>query len=346
MRSTLAVRVAAVLAMFFSLTGIGALAPAAACACGGVALPRDANTVASVHNEVALVDWDGRRETIVMQLALQSGTDNAALIVPTPAPAQVSAGTAATFAELKRLTAPAVHTERRWFWSADEGAMAGAPGGPTVLGQVQLGPLEATTLTGGELDGVRNWLRDNGYVLRPEVVATLEPYLRAGWSFVAMRLTSSKPLAGALDPVRLSFDSDRLVYPMRMSSAATAAQYVRLYVLSDHRVRRDDPDAGNQVVAVDFAGRIGAATDPDLAGPAAAGRDYLTELSIAIHQPSGITSDFGFAAAPSDTTYRQVIRRREDVALFGVPAGPPLLVGALLVLAVGIGVVVRRVRGA
>ncbi|MEV0763914.1 DUF2330 domain-containing protein [Nocardia sp. NPDC050435] len=346
MRSTLAARVAAAAAICLSLTGIGAAGPATACACGGVALPVNAAATASVDHEVALLHWDGRLETIVMQLALRTGTEDAALIVPTPAPAQVSAGSAGTFAELDELTAPEVVTERRWFASSGEGATAGAPGAPTVVDQVRLGPLEATTLTGGELDGIRNWLRDNGYALRPEVIATLEPYLREGWSFVALRLTGAAPLTGPLDPIRLSFAADRLVYPMRMSSAAGTAQYVRLYVLGEHRVVRADPDAAGQVVSVAFAGRIFGARDPDLARLSANGHDYLTELSVAIRTPSAITSDFTFTAAPADTAFREQVRRREDVLLFGSPAGPQLVVGALLlVVALVLAVpLVRRVR--
>ncbi|MEV0298865.1 DUF2330 domain-containing protein [Nocardia sp. NPDC050710] len=344
MRTTLAVRLMAAAAMLAAAAGIGTPAPAVACACGGVVSP---GNTASVSDEMALAAWDGRRETILMRLALQSGPDKAALVVPTPKPAQVSAGAVATFTELARLTAPEIVTERRWFSRPDDRDTAGgaAPGGgPTVLGQVRLGPLEATTLAGGDLDGLRNWLSTNGYDMRPEVTGTLEPYLREGWSFVAIRLTGSQPLIGALDPIKLTFDSDRFVYPMRMSGAAQHAQSVRLYLLGDHRLQRTDGDAGKQYTSVEFAGRIGDITDPDLRALTTDGHDYLTELAIAIHQPATITTDFTFAAADTDTAHRERITYTEYVELFGFPAGTVILGTATLAAAVVLVAVIRVVR--
>ncbi|MFF2552956.1 DUF2330 domain-containing protein [Nocardia sp. NPDC058058] len=326
-----AARLLAVVATVAGAGGMGLAAPASACACGGIATP--GGVTARVNGETALLGWDGQRETIIMRLGLQSGGDKAALIVPTPAPATVSAGDAGTFSELARLTAPEYVTDRDWF-KADSGrdgaVSASAPtgGAPTVLDRVQLGPVEATTLTGGDITGIQQWLGDNGYEMKPEVIATMRPYLDEHWSFVAMRLTSSVPLAGNLDPVRLNFAAAHPVYPMRMSSAATTHQLVHLYVLGPHRVQRTDPDAESQAVAVDFAGRISDPRDADLRQLSAAGHDYLTELSVNITDPARIAHDFTFADAPADRDYRQVIHRSEAVDFLGVPAGFALIAAA------------------
>lgn len=321
--------------------GSAAVTPATACACGGVV---SGGNSARVDNETAVLGWDGTRETVLMRLGMRFDGADAALIVPTPTPATVSAGTAASFSELSRLTAPEVVTEHRWFGSDYSfGDTSGsAPGsGPEVLGQVQLGPLEATTLRGGDLTGVREWLDANGYQLRPEVSATLDPYLREGWSFVAMRLTSAKPLSGALDPVRLTFDSDRLVYPMRMSAAATGHQSVHLYVFSDHRVTRTDADTATQSTTTEFASPIAELTDPDLKA-LAEGKNYLTELDVAIPRPATITTDFAFGPAATDETVRDQVVRREYVEILGFPAGYVLIVAGLAVIGVLAGVAFRR----
>ncbi|MFE6924100.1 DUF2330 domain-containing protein [Nocardia sp. NPDC057663] len=320
--------------------GSAAVTPATACACGGVV---SGGNSARVDSETAVLGWDGTRETVLMRLGMQFDGADAALIVPTPTPATVSAGSSTSFSELSRLTAPEVVKEYHWFGSDYDGATSGAgPGsGPDVLGQVQLGPLEATTLRGGDLTGVREWLDANGYQLRPEVSATLDPYLREGWSFVAMRLTSAKPLSGELDPVRLTFDSDRLVYPMRMSAAATRPQSVHLYVFSDHRVARIDADTATQSTITEFASPISELTDPDLKA-LAAGKNYLTELSVSIPQPSTITSDFTLAAASKDDTVRDRVVSREYVEILGFPAGYVLIIAGLSVIGVIAGAVLRR----
>ncbi|GAA2776409.1 DUF2330 domain-containing protein [Mycolicibacterium pallens] len=250
---------AAVLAAGMLVGGPGTTA--GTCACGGIVSP---DLDARVTGEQSLVALDGNAETIVMRLDLHSVADNAALIVPTPTPATASQAEPGLFRELERLTAPRIEHGGTGHSGLEEaGAVPG--GGPTVVAQVQLGPLEATTLTGGDLTGVRHWLDSNGYTMRPEVTAALDPYLKQGWSFVAMRLTGGAPLSGQLDPVRLDFTSDRQVYPMRMSAVAKDTQRVTIYTLGQHRMQRTDADASRQDVTVDYAGSIeGRTTDQSL----------------------------------------------------------------------------------
>ena len=309
-------------------------APASACACGGFVT---SDTNAATGDELALIHWDGRAETLTMQLGLTSNAEDAALVVPTPTPAVAASANPALFEELRAMTAPRV--EHTWQWWPDAGAgedtagARGGPGAPTALAQVQLGPIEAITLTGGDLDGLTAWLTAHGYVMRSEMLASLAPYVREGWSFVAMRLTSPQPLDGALDPVKLTFDAERLVYPMRMSAAARDAERVRLYAVADHRLQRTDPDAAGQYTDYPFAGWVRTAADADLV-EMIGDNAFLTEMSVSIPDPSRITSDFTFERAPRDTEYRSVIYESTDVSGYVVMAAIALLMVAIVVVAV------------
>lgn len=342
-------RLLTVLGIAAGAGGIGLAAPASACACGGAAWPTA--TSGQVADETALVAWDGQRETIDMRLGLRSSGPGAALLVPTPTPATVTLGNPGTFTELEQLTAPTVVTERKWFgdfrlgWgsAAPDGAGA-APGGgaPTVLDRVQLGPVEATTFTGGDLTGIREWLSHNGYEMREEVLATMPAYLDEGWSFVALRLTTSAALNGALDPVRLSFAADRLVYPMRMSRAATHEQTVRLYVLGPHEIQREDHAITGQSTSYFFAGRV-EAHDPDLKQLSSSGNDYLTGIFVTVWQPAALSSDFLLVRSPADVPFREEQHRVEYVRFLGIPAGFAILLTALLFgPALGVLVIVTR----
>ncbi len=305
-----------------------------ACACGAFVAPRGER--ATMNHEVALMHWDGTTETILMQLALDASTSNVALVVPTPAPATVTAGDKATFVELDSLTAPQVQQRKHWklgMLSAASAHQAARAGAPTVINQVQLGPLQATTLAGGDLAGLQKWLADNGYSIRPEITDALGPYVKDGWSFVAMRLTSSDPIVGGLNPVQMTFPSSRLVYPMRLSVAAPSPQEVTVYTLSDHRQQRTDADAAGQAAqtnTVEFAGNVSTAVhDPLLRELTGNHGGYLTKILVNIPKPSQISSDFAFGNAPNDDAYRQVVYQDHDVV---IPI--ELLVFAVLVLVV------------
>jgi hypothetical protein len=260
----------------------------------------------------------------------------------------VTASSANLFDNLAALSAPRVETRRHWTFGGPlmEGAAPRAAAPPSVVEQVQLGPLEATTLTGGDVSGVQDWLSSHGYKMRPEVVAQLDPYLKQGWAFVAMRLTSTDDLNGPVDPVRLVFTSDRLVYPMRMSAAAKTPQRVVVYTLGQHRMQRTDSDAGRQSVSVDYAGSIAdRINDVELTALARDGGTFLTKVSVQINDPGAIASDFEFGQAPNDDPFQQVEYRDKDVDLMPfvlLGGGLLLVVVVVIVLVVVIVVVMRR----
>ncbi|OBA58694.1 hypothetical protein A5647_19730 [Mycobacterium sp. 1100029.7] len=331
-----------------TLVNVAVAVPGYACACGAVVPPVGGQ--AAMNHEVALVHWNGSSETIVMQLALNADTNNVALVVPTPTPATVTEGDQETFTELNTLTAPRVQQRRHWVLDSTGSAgraplEAAAPRGPTVVNQVHLGPLEATTLAGGDLSGLRKWLDDNGYAIRPAVSDALGPYLRDGWSFVAIRLTSSDPIVGGLKPVRMTFPSSQFVYPMRLSVAAQGPQQVTLFTLSDHRQQRTDSDASAQAgqsVQVQFAGTISAGVhDPLLRELSSDHGGYLTKMQMNIPKPERITSDFTFGNAATDESYRQVIYADRDVV---IPIELIVLAGLVLTVVAVIAVLVLRRR--
>ncbi|MDT5350237.1 MAG: hypothetical protein QOH91_3524 [Mycobacterium sp.] len=340
--------VVAVVLVWVTMVTMALAAPSHACACGAVVAPPDAQ--ATLNHEVALVHWDGSIENIVMQLALNTSTDNVALVVPTPTPATVTVADNATFGELDSLTAPEIKKRRHWtvgsIFEASADRAAAPTGAPSVVNQVQLGPLEATTLAGGDLAGLQKWLADNGYAIRPAVSAALDPYVRDGWSFVAMRLTSTTPIVGGLKPVRMSFQSSRMVYPMRLSVAASGAQQVTIFTLSDHRQRRTDADASDRSTQVQFAGNVSSAVrDPLLRELAGNHGAYLTKMQVDLPKPSQITSDFAFGNAPNDDPYRQVVYVDRDVAIpIELILLAALIFGVVITVGVVISVVLRRRR--
>ena len=340
----------ALVAVLASVLLLGSSNVATACACGGL-LSSDPSL--RVADEVALVTGDGSTETVVMRLNLTTTADNAALVAPTPAPATVTAAPADLFDDLAGLGA-----ENRDGPALDDrlGTLVGVGGhdgrcdggGPTVLRQVQLGPLEATTLSGGDLAGVQKWLQDNGYQLRPEISDGLEPYLREGWSVVAMRLNTGTPvesLNGPLAPVTLNFAADELMYPMRMSAQAKSPQTVVTYTLgvapdAAHRPGLRRPRPSRSTTPAPIAGRTDNATLTRLAGEPGSG-DYLTKMTTTIIDPAAITSDFRFAPAPTDEPLQRVSYRYEytDVTLLLLGGAVVLFMAAVVVI-----VLIRRAR--
>jgi hypothetical protein len=315
---------------------VAPVVPAAACACGGVA-PTPGSDVA-VGEEHAIVSWQDGVEQIDLLLAVLSTDSEAGLVFPTPSPATVSLGDREDFAAIDRVTTPERVEEYDW-WTLrgiGDGATAGAP--PEVLDVVQLGPIEATTLAASDTAGLQTWLADNDYALSPAVTDLLGGYVDRGWFFVALKLTGDAPLDGGLDPLRFTFASDTLVYPLEMSRAATSPQTVRLFVFADHRQRVIFTGAGTPPAS--FTSWAAPVTGTEVAGFG----DFLTVHELYFSEPeSQILGDLEFVDTLTDDTTGTEYTVVVPVGLLGIPLGWLLtgfavagaLVALLVVTAVG-----------
>jgi hypothetical protein len=320
------------------LAGALVLAPfasASACACGGAA-PSPGSEVA-VGEERAIVSWNDGVEQIDMLLDMQSTDSETGLVFPTPSPATVSLGDREDFEAIGRVTTPTRVEEYDW-WSAPGNVGDGAAGGaPDVLATVQLGPIEAVTLAASDTLGLQIWLDDNGFALAPAVSDLLAGYVDRGWYFVALRLTGDAPLDGGLDPLRFTFESETLVYPLELSRAATSPQTVRLFVFDDHRQRVTFAGAGEP--AASFTSWAAPVTDTEVAGFG----DYLTVFELYFSEPgTQILGDLEFSPALSDETTGTEYRVTVPVALGPVPVGW-LIVGFAFLGAIGAILVVMAV---
>lgn len=312
--------------------------PLYACGCG-VYLPRESDS-GGVLQERAIIRWDGQTEEIWMELDVVGQASEAAWILPAPARAEVKLGDPELFHLLYEWTRPLVEERRRFvmpgFGEATEGAMVGARP-VTVLERLNLGPFDVSNLAASDAGALADWLAENGYTFPPNLADVLQPYVEAGWYYVAVRLQTAgaeKPLEGALNPLWVTFPTDQLIYPMRATALAPNSLPVTLYVLTDHRVQKIGLFGSTHI---SFAGWLDPADLP-AASPLHAVVDrrlFLTKFEDIVN-PEQVDDDFVFIFAPHDTLYRDVIvRYRDDYTLFyALACGGPVFFGLLLVAGV------------
>ncbi|MFF3952143.1 DUF2330 domain-containing protein [Streptomyces sp. NPDC001890] len=336
------------------------ISPAYACGCGAMVPSKESQV--SVDEETSVVDWDGRTEQIVMRLTVRGNAPEAAWIMPVPHRASVELGDPALFSELYLLSAPERVT-RHYFWprsrdwplggSGGVGDSAAAPsaGARTVdvVGRQLLGPFDVARLAATDPEALQKWLEDNGFDLPDRLATALKPYVEQKWEYVAIRLAPRDdgiPLGGPLQPLRLTFASDRLVYPMRLSKLASTPQRLGLYVLADHRMEPSGP-IGGDAPQVTYAGRIdprSSSEDTDSVEKLT-GADpvFLTAIKQSFPHPERIDGDHRLRAADADTPYRMTVYRDRLLTVGDIPVWVLSLL-AVVLLAVAAVLLKRRAR--
>lgn len=276
---------------------LAALAPAAALACG---MPLEAR----ITFEQALLIVDGPRQQMITSVRLSEASPDAAVLFPVPGTPTVDqpAGGAALFGYLTEATKPLVRVERQMRWGfppRDDGATGGAPAGVSVLGEELLGGYQVARLAADDVGALQAWLDTNGYSVPAAARPILAAYVADGWSFVAVKLADAAP-DGALDPLRISYESPELRYPMRLGALSDQPVGVSLFVLAANRM-------GSERMETAFAGPAAAldpAPDPAIAALLGSA-PYLTHLRASALAPASLTDDFLIARAPSDEPFRE-----------------------------------------
>jgi hypothetical protein len=338
---------------------VGLAWPAYACGCGGMVPPGQSRI--AVGQESSVVRWNGKTEDIVMQLNVSGDAEEAAWIMPVPNRAKVRLGDEKIFSDLVRITEPEVR-ERSYFWprsddwplvETDGDAAGAAPGdgaGVRDVGRQRLGPFDVARLTATDPDALSDWLDDNGFALPPRLAKELKPYVEQKWEYVAVKLapserTKDRALDGPLDPLHLTFESDRLVYPMRLSRAARQAQYLRLYVLAPHRMQPRS-DIGGDKPDLLFAGRLDKqeGVKHRLSELAGGGRTFLTAFDQSFPVPARINGDHELRPASSDSAFHKVEYDDELLRWGGVPVWLVTVTAAVTAVVTAMVLVGRRRR--
>ncbi|MFF2009209.1 DUF2330 domain-containing protein [Streptomyces sp. NPDC058195] len=335
------------------------ISPAYACGCGAMVPSRQ--TRVAVGQETSVVSWDGRTEQIVMRLTVRGNAPEAAWIMPVPHRASVELGDPAVFSELSALTTP-TRVTRHYFWprshdwpfggSGGDSAAAPLPGAPSVevVGRERLGPFDVARLAANDPQALQTWLADNGFELPDRLTTALKPYVDQKWEYVAVRLApqdGANPLRGTLDPLRLRFASDRLIYPMRLSKLAANPQELGLYVLAAHRMEPRGP-IGGKAPKVTYAGRIdtrpaSGGTDA-LAGLTGGGPVFLTAIEQSFPRPELINGDHELRAADADTPYRTELYTDRLLTVGTMPAWVLTLLAAAAAAVGAVAALVPRAR--
>lgn len=322
-----------------AFVGLQFASPASACACGGLAISDDAT--ATVISERAIVSHADGIEQIDLLLDLNSSSNDTGLVFPTPTPATVESGDRAEFDAVERQILPRPVYADDWWGFASDGAGVGG-NGVEVVAQVTLGPIEATTLKASNTAGLKKWLAKHEYKLSANTRKYLDYYVKKKWSFVALKLDGSTALKGELDPLRITFETDELVYPMRLSAGASEPQALRLYVLNDTRVDVVQDSAAkaplNAARATVWAGPV---DDPALARRGA----FLTVIDLEWEQPRvQIATDIAIIDSPSRDTIIPTVQVIRSIGVLGIPVGVLVVGWAVIGLLLLFGALVARTR--
>lgn len=238
--------------LFAALVAISTLLhslPAEACGC--FAPPNPTVPVVQAGERILFAVKNGRVTAHVQVRYDGANASEFAWLLPMPSVPTLKLGSDELFGPLSRATQPSFVSvpDRQcgfggtgggtaFFGSGGGTASAGgsAPGGgsPVVVND-SVGPYDYAVLRADSKSEMIDWLRANRYFVPTSTEGALDPYVRPGAYFLALKLRPGAS-AGDLQPVVLDYDGDVASIPLTLTSVgATPNMPVVVWVLGEGR---------------------------------------------------------------------------------------------------------------
>jgi len=207
-------------------------------------------------DQTVILIWDAATKTqhFIRKASFQSEGDDFGFLVPTPTQPELEESGNDAFPYLLKLTEP----ERKKVPRPARGMGCGCSDAPTkskgeadkpevrVLNEKLVAGFKAVVLEAKTTTALVGWLKEHGYAYSPEVAAWAKPYVENGWMITALKVAkdggSQETKSLTASALRLTFKTDRPLFPYREPDSRTAAQtlgarnrLLRIYFLAEAR---------------------------------------------------------------------------------------------------------------
>jgi len=226
------------LSLTITLT-LGLLVPSAAWA-DGCFFPPIGRDITE-PSQIAAIFYSDGQEDLIIQVSYEGEVEDFAWVVPVPSLPEIKAENFEIFSELSNLTTPSYYYEL--------GRRGDMLKEVTVYERKRVGSYDTATLSSEDPDSLINWLKENGYNFPEDAKDIIDHYIEKNWYFVAMKIAEEKqqepyPLpqtpGGTIHPVKFSFKTNEIVYPLKISAINEGETQILLYIFADHMQEAKD----------------------------------------------------------------------------------------------------------
>jgi hypothetical protein len=174
----------------------------------------------------AAIYFEKDHEILVIQSSFSGNAKDFAYIIPTPKQPTITKISDDIFKNLETMTRVENETIRSYAVPTLGNAAMDESKSVTVLESKQVGVYEIKVISATDANALFNWLKDNNFTYPENKKYILDDYIAGGWFFTTAKIsasaidqdTTSKLMQGALTPLKLEFDTNNMVYPMKISA--------------------------------------------------------------------------------------------------------------------------------
>lgn len=225
---------------------------------GGVFVPPDYYTFEK--DQKAFIYYHDGTEDMVISTSYQGNSEDFTWVVPTPTKPEVNKSSASIFSNLDEITNIYSYDSTNRYKTTGLATDLAEPS-VQIIEKKNIDIYDTTVLKANSETALSQWMKENGYTFPDDQSYHLSDYTENGWYFVISKIRpeltdseriSSSLASGNITPLRFTFSSNRIIFPMKLTNLANEYQKstykkdndmdwyspisASLYVLSDHKV--------------------------------------------------------------------------------------------------------------
>lgn len=180
----------------------------------------------------AVVLFTGQEEQLIISPTYKGPAGRFAWVIPVPSMPRIDTADMSIFKELKILIPPRMQKS-----GSGLGGVSGKDGKPKVevIERQMIGGYDVSVIQSTSGTELYKWLQDNGFDLPRSARSPIVDYVKGRWFFVACKVNASGlgdgEQTGDLSPIRMTFKSQRPIYPIRLSAANPEPFDMLVYVI-------------------------------------------------------------------------------------------------------------------
>ncbi len=197
-------------------------------------------------DQTAIVAYSHGQENLYIKINYQGNSNDFVWIVPTPGIPRPEEAKDELFKEIYSVSQPRIEYQKGG-WS-DFSSLGSFGSEVEVFDEGAVGVYDYAILSATGGDGLLDWLNTKGYKISQDTRELIDWYIVKRWYFTAIKLDKQKLKKVSADgksikfydsdpssfmhPIKLSFYSDTIVYPMKISqqSTLTPDKYTKMVV--------------------------------------------------------------------------------------------------------------------
>lgn len=212
----------------------------------GCFVTKKAGTDLREPQQKAIIHWRDGKLVMVLQVKYKGATSNFGWVIPVPGKPKVDviAPAESPFEEITEYcdNRAGLLDDEEDVWGDDDDAWGGDDAeGVEVIEEKTVGVYDVAVLAAEDPEQLAEWLKKHGFAFPEKRAEVLKHYTEKEWFYVATRITrtelgkrktKNQLRNGELQPIRLTFDSKQMVYPLKISSINKGMTEVLLYLVS------------------------------------------------------------------------------------------------------------------